>query len=264
MKIILPLLLLFPLLLSAQDEKLDQLLTVDGKTYKAVTIRKVEPDGLSILHEAGTAKIPFEKLSADLQKKYGYDKDAAAEHRKQLAEVQRQQDAVEQKAREKRAQAAEDQAANEADKDFMDKVQKAAKMLNVEAIQNASIGLIGDVQEATLAMEDVKSSLGSTVGQKPVWKFKGKAKDGVVSATTGAEVKVAIDGTGAPYGLRDTRREFISWEGKAWRIGQIQYETLQGLLRTVPHYTASEKTAAAFYKKNGFSPKSDKVTRKGK
>ncbi|RYD67714.1 MAG: hypothetical protein EOP83_02250 [Verrucomicrobiaceae bacterium] len=261
MKTVLPLfMLLFPILLAAQDEKLDQLVTVDGKSYQAVTVRKVEPDGLSILHEAGTAKIPFEKLSTDLQVKYGYDKEAAAEHRKQLAEVQRLQDAAERDASKKREKATADQASAKVAKEFADQVQKAAKMLRVEAIQNASIGLIGDVEEATLASEAVKSSLGSTVGEKPAWRFQERAKDGVVSATTGAEVKYSIDETGP----RPVKKEFIWWEGRAWRIGQIQYKTLQGLLRTVPHYTASEKTAAAFYKKNGFSPKSDKITRKAR
>jgi len=259
-KLLLPLALLFPVLLAAEEDKMDQLVTVDGKTYDAVTIRKVEPDGLSILHAAGTAKVPFEKLSADLQTKYGYNKEAAAEHRKQLAEVQRQQDEAERKASAKRKKAAAEQAATEVDKEFADKVQKAAKMLRVEAIQNASVGLIGDVEEGTLVSEAVKSSLGSTVGQTLAWRFQERAKDGVVSATTGAEVKYSIEETASG----PVKNEFIFWEGKAWRIGRIQYKTRQGLLRTVPHYTASEKTAAAFYKKHGFSPKSDEFTRKAK
>lgn len=265
MKIILPLLvLLFPVLLIAQDEQLDKLVTVDGKSYDAVTIRKVEPDGLSILHAAGTAKVPFEKLSADLQTKYGYNKEAAAEHRKQLAEAQRLQDKAEQKASAKRKQVAADQASAEVDKDFADKVRKAAKMVKIEAFQNARFGLIGDVREGTLTSKAVKSSLGSKVGEKATWAYKTPAKDGVISKTKGAEAGTTRDETGAANGIPATETDAIFWEGKAWRIGMIEYTNRLGAKVAVPHYTASEKDAAAFYKRNGFSPQSDGIAQRAK
>jgi hypothetical protein len=196
--------------------------------------------------------------------KYGYDEKAAAEHRKLLAKIQQLDEIEEREATAKRKQAVVDQAATEVDKEFAAKVQKAAKMVKVAAFQNSSIGLIGDIREGTLTTEAVKSNLGSTVGQKPAWVYQSRAKDGVVSSTTGAEVKVEVDSTGEPYGRRATQKEVISWEGKAWRIGKIQYTNLQGLQVTSPHYTASEKIAAAFYKKNGFSPKSDDIAPKAK
>jgi hypothetical protein len=265
MKKVLPLLLLlFPLLLAAEDEKLAELVTLDGKTYQAVTIRKVEPDGLSILHAAGTAKVPFEKLPEELREKYGYDAAAAAEHRKQAAEAQRKQDATARAASEKRKKAAAAQAATEADKDFADKLQKAAKMVDVDAFQNSSIGLIGDIQVGTLTTEPVKSSMGSTIGHKPAWVFRGRAIDGVIAGTTGARAGIVSDDTGLPYGLPSTHKTVISWKGKAWRIGKIEYQNLRGLTVTVPYFTASEKVAAAFYRKNGFSPKSDEVTQESR
>lgn len=60
--------LLFAGIAAAED-----LTTTDGKLYKNVTVTKVEPDGLSISHETGTAKLLFTKLPEDLQRKHGYD-----------------------------------------------------------------------------------------------------------------------------------------------------------------------------------------------
>lgn len=60
--------LLFAGIAAAED-----LTTTDGKLYKNVTVTKVEPDGLSVSHETGTAKLLFTKLPEDLQRKHNYD-----------------------------------------------------------------------------------------------------------------------------------------------------------------------------------------------
>jgi len=62
--------LLLGLLMAAGAEDLT---TTEGKVYKNVTVRKVEPDGISITHESGLAKIPFTKLPEEVQKRHGYD-----------------------------------------------------------------------------------------------------------------------------------------------------------------------------------------------
>jgi hypothetical protein len=67
--------LLLGLLMAAGAEDLT---TTEGRVYKNVTVRKVEPDGLSISHESGLAKIPFTKLPKEVQKKHGYDPEAKA------------------------------------------------------------------------------------------------------------------------------------------------------------------------------------------
>ena len=59
--------------------------TTDGKSYTGVTITKADPDGLRIMHEAGSAKIPFEKLPEALRAKYGYDVAKATEFRRNQA-----------------------------------------------------------------------------------------------------------------------------------------------------------------------------------
>jgi hypothetical protein len=59
--------------------------TTDGKTYDHITDLRADPDGLYIDYMPGgkgmgSAKIKFTRLSADLQKQYGYDADAAKKY----------------------------------------------------------------------------------------------------------------------------------------------------------------------------------------
>lgn len=70
--------------------KFDSLVTTDGKSYSGVTVREVTPSGIRIMHESGTATIPFEKLPKEIQDQFGgFDPDKAAEHVKQEAARQR-------------------------------------------------------------------------------------------------------------------------------------------------------------------------------
>ena len=59
--------------LSASIALADDFKTIDGKEYKNVTVKRVEPDGIVITHSAGVAKIPFTELPKDVQKRVGYD-----------------------------------------------------------------------------------------------------------------------------------------------------------------------------------------------
>jgi hypothetical protein len=59
--------------------------TMDGKTYDHITAQRADPDGLYIEYAPGgkgmgSAKLKFNRLSADLQKQYGYDADAARKY----------------------------------------------------------------------------------------------------------------------------------------------------------------------------------------
>ncbi len=84
---------------------------LDGKVipelngFKSVTIRRVEPDGLRIIHESGSAKIPIEKLSNEQRAKYGITVEGAAQYRQQVADSAATNNVREQ-------QAARDQAAS--------------------------------------------------------------------------------------------------------------------------------------------------------
>ncbi len=59
--------------------------TTDGKTYDHITAQRADPDGLYIEYTLsgngmGSAKVKFSRLSADLQKQYGYDADASKKY----------------------------------------------------------------------------------------------------------------------------------------------------------------------------------------
>ena len=56
-----------------------EIVTTSGTKYENVTVTSVDPDGLSISHETGVAKVLFTALSAELQTKYGYDPQKAAQ-----------------------------------------------------------------------------------------------------------------------------------------------------------------------------------------
>jgi len=70
-------------------DDLGNISTTDGKTYTAVKLAKIEPDGISVLDSDGGAKIPFEKLPPDMQQKFGYDS-AKAQSYVQIQQYQQQ------------------------------------------------------------------------------------------------------------------------------------------------------------------------------
>ncbi|MES2924105.1 MAG: hypothetical protein V4819_21315 [Verrucomicrobiota bacterium] len=82
--------LLLALLAAARThaEVLDALKTRDGKEYLKVEIVANDEVGLRIRHEAGTARIPFESLPADLQRKYPIDPGKAAAKRQEELRAQ--------------------------------------------------------------------------------------------------------------------------------------------------------------------------------
>ena len=47
--------------------------TSDGRVYRNVTVTLVEPDGITVRHNSGVAKLLFSELPRDIQKEYDYD-----------------------------------------------------------------------------------------------------------------------------------------------------------------------------------------------
>ena len=74
--------------LSASLAVADDIKTNNGKEYKNVSVSRVDPDGIMIRFSGGIVKIPFTELSADVQKKYGYNSSAAAAYSEQEFERQ--------------------------------------------------------------------------------------------------------------------------------------------------------------------------------
>ena len=104
---------LFPVVLSLVALQLaiaDDFKTINGQEYKHATVSRVEPDGIVITFSGGIVKIPFTDLSPEIQKKYGYDPQAAADFQEQTyqADVIRARQLAE--AREKRRQELEAQS----------------------------------------------------------------------------------------------------------------------------------------------------------
>jgi hypothetical protein len=57
-------------------------LTVDGVSYEDVRWGNATPSAVTIFHRTGIARIPLEKLSPELQQKFGYDPEKAADYRR--------------------------------------------------------------------------------------------------------------------------------------------------------------------------------------
>lgn len=64
-----------------------KLVLSDGITYESVKVTHVEPDGLRIIHSSGATKIPYERLSEETRKIYGFDAEKAAAFRRSVAMI---------------------------------------------------------------------------------------------------------------------------------------------------------------------------------
>lgn len=55
--------------------------TVDGAVFRNAQVRRIEPDGLTLSHDGGLAKVPFSRLPENLRRKYEYDPEEAERYR---------------------------------------------------------------------------------------------------------------------------------------------------------------------------------------
>jgi hypothetical protein len=69
----------------------NELVLKDGTPYLDVTIIKVEPDSLTVLHKDGGAKIPFENLPDYICKLYDITTEKALQYRASIKQEQKQQ-----------------------------------------------------------------------------------------------------------------------------------------------------------------------------
>jgi hypothetical protein len=93
----------------------DDFKTITGKEYKDATVSRVEPDGIVLTNKAGISKIYFTELPKDVQQRFGYDPQRAANYsaqqsagldqvRKEQAEASRREAEATQKANQYRAE----------------------------------------------------------------------------------------------------------------------------------------------------------------
>jgi fibronectin type III domain protein len=81
--------ILAPVLTAVQFALADDFKTIDGKEYKNVEVSRVEPDGIVVTtFSGGIVKIPFNELSPEIKKKYGYNPQTAAAYSAEQSEQQ--------------------------------------------------------------------------------------------------------------------------------------------------------------------------------
>ena len=85
----LTLLMLVALCSATHAEDTIDIVTTNGTTYTKVKISKVEPSRLTVITDAGVETIPFEVLPKEIQEKYQYSPEKAAEYRARLQEAAR-------------------------------------------------------------------------------------------------------------------------------------------------------------------------------
>ena len=81
----------------------DDFKTIDGKEYKNVTVKRVEPDGIVLTSSSGISKVYFTELPEEVQERFHYDQaksDAySAEQNAAIERLRKQQEeALRQKA----------------------------------------------------------------------------------------------------------------------------------------------------------------------
>ena len=74
----------------------DDFKTVTGREYKNATVTRVEPDGIVLTNKAGISKVYFAELPKDVQERFGYDPQKAADYSAQQSagfdQVRKQQE----------------------------------------------------------------------------------------------------------------------------------------------------------------------------
>src|SRR5205823_6000268 len=75
--------------LSASIALADDFKTIDGKEYKNAKVSRVEPDGIVLLTKSGISKVYFTELPKDVQERFHYDAQQAAQFTSQTVEQNR-------------------------------------------------------------------------------------------------------------------------------------------------------------------------------
>jgi len=77
-----------PASLATQATDRVDITTRSGLVYRNCKITRAEPDGITVTHAKGIAKIPFEDLPSDVQQEHQYDPEKARAYRQSIAQAQ--------------------------------------------------------------------------------------------------------------------------------------------------------------------------------
>jgi hypothetical protein len=142
---------------SERIEKFPELRTRSGKVYRSVVVRSREPDGISVMHEEGTAKIYYTDLSLEMQEHFHYDEHAAKAYQQQVANEQyRSQQTEKEKKREQASKEAEEQA-RKANK--LAEAAKAREEARKKAEEESRLRLLELQREQEEAQKPILSSM---------------------------------------------------------------------------------------------------------
>ncbi len=213
---------------SEPDDRPD-ITTRSGVTYQRCKVQRVEPDGISVFHSKGIAKIPFPDLPEEYQKRYEYDPQEASEYSRKMAEARRRAAARRQAQWEKQQDEAE---LRQAHKELVDLVAKQKMAVAGEVLQvykggvllNGAVTL--DERWEPDPTDDVRR-----MGGPRMRKVTG------LKTVTAEYEPIFIVGIGP--GLHDG----ASWAGAVYPAGTYQYTTVMGAPKTVKRCATSPELA---------------------
>jgi chromosome segregation ATPase len=133
----------------ASGTQIEKLVTVDGKTYHGVEIRKVTAVGIEVRHRDGHKRIAFEELPEEMQEHYQFDKDQKNAELLREAKIRRKHN---------QAVAAANEAAEENTEEQRAKNEELAKQRRVEEIAQKQARLQGIEQEIRQLESDISSA----------------------------------------------------------------------------------------------------------
>lgn len=137
--------------------------TLDGTKYENVTLSRIEPDGLVLMTDSGITKVPFEKLSPELQKSYGYDPEKAAAFQAKQKEMKAKAAQNFQVAQAKVAEQQKAQQASQASEAENQRKMLSAKRIKGRVVQATKEGLLVDC-DAEVAVASSSASVGGGGG----------------------------------------------------------------------------------------------------
>ena len=191
----------------------EDLFLADGTVQTNVFITRVEPDGLSVMHEQGVAKYYFHELSEDVQRKYNYDPALAAVYWYYTQQVQQEWNQRQLEAARQEAEARQTRLDEIAAEDAMLKSKSAAKATNLKLVQ----------------MQEDGSWLCRTFRFQKGGFTLGRAKFTKVFD----ESQILVEG------LPPTVVDNDEWRGKIYETGIQQLKSDNGAIRTLRKYKAA-------------------------
>ncbi len=177
----------------------------DGTKYENVSIKRVEPDGIVVVTDSGISKIPFSKLSPEVQAAHGYDPNSADEFKKQQ---QAQQAAAYAKSLEDKKIAdaqAKQKAEAAATQERQQKLAKSAEQARIKIVQVLPGGALADrMQQAVVSSSS--ASIGGGGGAYSYYERSGDIYyyEGLTNIAEGDSIDVMASRDGS-YSYTDTR-----------------------------------------------------------